>query len=71
MRHQYLALAMLTLGMATAVASVVFSTTSIVGGIGAGTPINQQSLFGWNITALLHPGRYAVVSLVLLTLSEL
>jgi sulfate-transporting ATPase len=65
-----MALAMLTLGLATAVSSMVFDTTSYVGGQ-AGTPIGQQSIFGYNITAGLHPERYGVITLVVLVLCGL
>jgi len=65
-----MALAMVTLGLATAVTSVLFSSTSYVGG-DAGTPVGQQTIFGWNITAVLHPERYAVITLVVLTLCAL
>jgi ABC-type branched-subunit amino acid transport system ATPase component/branched-subunit amino acid ABC-type transport system permease component len=65
LRTRGMALAMVTLGLATAVASIVFDTTSYVGG-DAGTPVGPQTLFGWNITAATHPERYAVITLFLL-----
>jgi sulfate-transporting ATPase len=70
LRTRGMALAMLTLGLATAVSSIVFDTTSYVGG-DAGTPIGQQSIFGYNITAGLHPERYGVITLVVLVLCGL
>jgi sulfate-transporting ATPase len=70
LRTRGITLAMVTLGLGSAVSDVVFTNSSYIGGI-EGTPVGQQTLFGLNIDAGLHPGRYAVLTLAFAVLSGL
>jgi sulfate-transporting ATPase len=63
-------LAILTLGLGTAIELVIFNESDLVGGF-AGTRIGKPDLFGWDINAIVHPGRYAVVCMVLFVLVAL
>ncbi len=58
-------LAIVTLGMGSALELMVFNNGDLVGGF-AGTQIGKPDLFGWDINAIAHPGRYAIVCMVLL-----
>ena len=55
-------LAMVTLGLGSAVELVLFGNADFTGGFG-GTQIGEPVLFGWNINAASHPTRYGLVSL--------
>lgn len=54
------ALAVATIGMALAVERLVFSDVDLIGGI-TGTPVEPPTLFGWDISPVAHPQRYALV----------
>jgi ABC-type branched-subunit amino acid transport system ATPase component/ABC-type branched-subunit amino acid transport system permease subunit len=60
-------LAIVTLGLGTAMELMVFNNGNLVGGF-AGTQVGRPSLFGWDINATSHPGRYAIVCLVAFTI---
>jgi sulfate-transporting ATPase len=53
-------LAIVTLGLGSAIELMLFNNGKYVGGF-AGTRIGKPHLFGWDINAIAHPGRYAVV----------
>ncbi len=53
-------LAIVTLGMGSAMELMIFNNGDFVGGF-AGTRIGKPDLFGWDINAISHPGRYAIV----------
>jgi len=55
-------LAIVTLGLGSAVELVLFSNTDFTGGFG-GTQIGDPSLFGLNINAASHPTRYGLMAL--------
>lgn len=57
-------LAVLTLGLGTALELILFGNASYTGGF-SGTKVGRPSVFGWDITATTHPGRYALVCFVL------
>ena len=63
-------LAIVTLGMGTAMELMIFNNGDLVGGF-AGTQIGKPELFGWDINAINHPGRYAIVCMVVLALVSL
>ncbi len=63
-------LAIVTLGMGTAMELMIFNNGDLVGGF-AGTQVGRPSLFGWDINATSHPGRYAIVCMVVLALVSL
>ena len=63
-------LAIVTLGMGTAMELMIFNNGDLVGGF-AGTQVGKPALFGWDINAINHPGRYAIVCMVLLALVSL
>jgi sulfate-transporting ATPase len=55
-------LAIVTLGLGSAVELVLFGNTDFTGGFG-GTQIGEPVLFGLNINAASHPTRYGLVAL--------
>lgn len=63
-------LAIVTLGMGTAMELMVFNNGDLVGGF-SGTQVGRPSLFGWDINATSHPERYAIVCLVALAVVSL
>ncbi len=63
-------LAIVTLGLGSAVELVLFGNTDFTGGFG-GTQIGEPSLFGLNINAAAHPTRYGLMALVCLVLVSL
>ena len=63
-------LAIITLGLGTALELMVFNNSRFVGGY-SGTKVGRPHLFGWDFNAITHPGRYAVVSMSLFTLVAL
>ncbi len=63
-------LAIVTLGMGSAIELMIFNNGDLVGGFG-GTRIGNPTLFGWDINAIAHPGRYAIVCMVALAIVSL
>jgi ABC-type branched-subunit amino acid transport system ATPase component/branched-subunit amino acid ABC-type transport system permease component len=63
-------LAIVTLGLGSAVELVLFSNTDFTGGFG-GTQIGEPSLFGLNINAAAHPTRYGLMALFCLVVVSL
>ena len=63
-------LAIVTLGLGTALELMVFNNSRFVGGY-SGTKVGRPHLFGWDFNAITHPGRYAIVSMGLFTLVAL
>lgn len=63
-------LAIVTLGMGSAMELMIFNNGDLVGGF-AGTQVGKAELFGWDINAISHPGRYAIVCMVVLALVSL
>ncbi|MFN0027065.1 MAG: ABC transporter permease subunit [Acidimicrobiales bacterium] len=63
-------LAIVTLGLGTAIELMVFRNGRFVGGF-AGTAIGRPTLFGWKFDAINTPGRYAIVCLGFFTLCAL
>jgi ABC-type branched-subunit amino acid transport system ATPase component/branched-subunit amino acid ABC-type transport system permease component len=57
-------LAIVTLGLGTAMELTIFNNGDLVGGF-AGTRIGKPTLFGWDINAIAHPGRYAIVCMLI------
>jgi sulfate-transporting ATPase len=55
-------LAIVTLGLGSAVELVLFSNTDFTGGFG-GTQIGEPSLFGLNVNSASHPSRYGFMAL--------
>ena len=55
-------LAIVTLGLGTAIELMIFQNGRFVGGF-AGTKIGRPHLFGWDFNAITHPGRYAILSM--------
>ena len=60
-------LAIVTLGLAVCISAFLFQNFSYTGGT-AGTPVGTPRLFGLNLSAVTHPGRYAVFALCLFIL---
>jgi sulfate-transporting ATPase len=56
-------LAIVTLGLGSALEAMLFLNDSYTGGTN-GTVIGSPSLFGWDFDAVLHPNRYATVCLI-------
>ncbi len=63
-------LALVTLGMGSAMELMIFNNGDLVGGF-AGTQVGKPELFGLDINAISHPGRYAIVCMVILALVSL
>jgi len=63
-------LAIVTLGLGTAIELMIFQNSRFVGGF-AGTKIGKPHLFGWDFNAISHPGRYAIVSMLAFVLMAL
>ncbi|MGD9996335.1 MAG: ATP-binding cassette domain-containing protein [Ilumatobacteraceae bacterium] len=61
-------LAIVTLGLGTAIELMLFSNQNFTGGI-KGTPVGKPSLFGFEISSIQHPERYGifVLGMALLT----
>ena len=55
-------LAIVTLGLGSTIELMLFNNGDFVGGF-AGTRIGKPSLFGLDVDAIAHPGRYAIVCL--------
>ncbi len=60
-------LAVITLGAAVAVDSLVFNDAGLTGGY-SGISIQSPSIFGYSLDGIIHPFRYAMVCLVVLIL---
>ena len=60
-------LAVITLGAAVAVDSLVFNDANLTGG-SSGISIRSPSIFGYSLDGIIHPFRYAMVCLVVLIL---
>jgi ABC-type branched-subunit amino acid transport system permease subunit/ABC-type branched-subunit amino acid transport system ATPase component len=60
-------LAVITLGAAVAVDSLVFNDAGLTGGFN-GISIQSPSIFGYSLDGIIHPFRYAMVCLVVLIL---
>ena len=58
-------LAVITLGAAVAVDSLVFNDANLTGGF-SGISIASPSIFGYSLDGIIHPFRYAMVCLVVL-----
>ncbi|MCW3013070.1 MAG: transporter related protein [Solirubrobacterales bacterium] len=63
-------LAVVTLGLGTAMELMLFRNPEYTGGI-QGTQLGDAHLFGWDINSISHPMRYGVFVLVLFVLSSL
>jgi branched-chain amino acid transport system permease protein len=63
LRVRGLNLAVVTIGAAVAVSSVLFANAKYTGGF-AGSLVPTPSLFGWSVSASLHPDRFGVVCIV-------
>ena len=63
-------LAIVTLGLGTAIELMIFNNSRFVGGY-SGTLIGKPHLFGWDFNAIVHPARYAVVCMGLFTVVAL
>jgi len=58
-------LAVVTLGLGTAMELMLFRNPDYTGGI-QGTQVGDATLFGWNINSITHPTRYGLFVLALL-----
>jgi ABC-type branched-subunit amino acid transport system ATPase component/branched-subunit amino acid ABC-type transport system permease component len=63
-------LAIVTLGLGTAIELMLFDNGKYVGGF-AGTVVGAPKLFGWNISPFDHPQRYALIALGCFVVSAL
>jgi sulfate-transporting ATPase len=63
-------LAVVTLGLGTAMELMLFRNPAYTGGIG-GTQVGDAKLFGWNVNSITHPTRYGLFVLVLFVLCAL
>ena len=70
LRTRGITLAIVTLGLAVVLFSLVLNNSSYNGGI-AGITITPPTLFGWSINPLVYEGRYAMVCVTALFLAGL
>ena len=63
-------LAIVTLGLGTALEFMIFNNATLVGGF-AGTVVGKPTLFGWDFNSIAHPGRYAIVCMGFFTVIAL
>jgi sulfate-transporting ATPase len=63
-------LAIVTLGLGSAIELVLFGNTDFTGGFG-GTQIGEPSFLGLNLNAAAHPTRYGLMALILLIVTAL
>jgi len=70
LRTRGITLAIVTLGLAVVLFSLVLNNASYNGGV-AGISIDPPTLFGWNINPLFYQGRYAMVCVTALFLAGL
>jgi len=63
-------LAIVTLGLGTALELILFSNTDYTGGFG-GTIVQSITIFGWDVDATAHPTRYGLVALACLVVVAL
>jgi ABC-type branched-subunit amino acid transport system ATPase component/branched-subunit amino acid ABC-type transport system permease component len=63
-------LAIVTLGLGSAIELVLFGNTDYTGGFG-GTQIGEPTLFGLNLNAAAHPTRYGLMALICLLVATL
>lgn len=61
-------LAIVTLGLGTAIELMLFNNGAFTGGI-YGTPVGDPSLFGFQISSIRHPARYGIFVLAMAVLS--
>ena len=57
-------LAIITLGLASAIEQILFDNPSFTGGA-SGTIVKSPEIFGWNVNGIEHPFRYGMVVLVI------
>lgn len=69
-RTRGISLAVVTLGLGSALEFMVFNSSFLTGGF-AGTPVGQTHLFGLNISAIAEPFRYAIFAILVLTILTL
>jgi sulfate-transporting ATPase len=69
-RTRGVTLAIVTLALALVFSSLIFQNASLTGGF-EGIGIKNPEIFGWDVTAGLHPQRYAGLLLVVLVLVSL
>jgi ABC-type branched-subunit amino acid transport system ATPase component/branched-subunit amino acid ABC-type transport system permease component len=67
LRTRGMTLAIVTLGLGSAVSYVVFANGDIIGGI-VGTQVGSQSILGLSIDSSAHPERYALLVLIVFVL---
>jgi sulfate-transporting ATPase len=70
LRTRGITLAIVTLGLAVVLFSLVLNNSSYNGGV-AGISIDPPTLFGWSINPLIYQGRYAMVCVTALFLAGL
>ncbi len=63
-------LAIVTLGLGTAVELMLFRNTSYTGGV-SGTQVGEPHLFGVNISSIAHPTRYGLFAVACFVLSAI
>ncbi|MBI5090640.1 MAG: ATP-binding cassette domain-containing protein, partial [Actinobacteria bacterium] len=63
-------LAIVTLGLGTAIELMLFSNQKYTGGV-KGTPVGNPSLFGFEISSIRHPERYGIFVLAMALLTVL
>lgn len=63
-------LAIMTLGLGTAIELMLFNNTDYTGGL-SGTQVSFPALFGWDISSIMHPLRWGIFNLAVFVLVAL
>jgi ABC-type branched-subunit amino acid transport system ATPase component/ABC-type branched-subunit amino acid transport system permease subunit len=70
LRTRGISLAVITLGLATAVDAVLFENANYTGGI-EGTAVSTPKVFGLNVSPITYPQRFAVMALIVFVVAAL
>lgn len=70
LRTRGINLAIVTLGLGVVIYNIILSNPDYSGGVG-GVVIPEPTIFGWGISGLIYPERYAMVALVALVVVAL
>jgi ABC-type branched-subunit amino acid transport system ATPase component/branched-subunit amino acid ABC-type transport system permease component len=63
-------LAVVTLGLGVAIEAAIFNQNTLAGGID-GLNVSGQTIFGWSIDGVAHPGHYAVFAVIIFVVAAL
>ncbi len=68
LRTRGISLAVVTLGLGVAVQNIVLGSATYTGGFN-GTTIGSEELFGFSVNPIQHPGRFAIMAVIVLAVA--